>query len=569
MSKRDYSSWTKPELLAELQKIQAQKKFGLVWEDQEEEESSSLSAGIPVAKEVPSRKIVSGESPKTNLLIEGDNLHSISLLNYTHYGQVDLIYIDPPYNTGNKSWKYNNDYVDKDDAYRHSKWISFMARRLKLARNLLTDSGVIVVAIDDYEIFTLGLLMDEIYGESNRLGTITVVHNPRGRNDDKFFATSHEFLLVYAKDSNLAEVGYFDLTEDDVDSYKKTDDISAYAEVSFMRTGNNSTRETRPNLFYPIYYDPSTQKLSLEKSKNSVELLPVNEANEEKTWRWGRETFLEKCETELHVREVKGKLRLFKKRRLTDSKGRKPKTVWTDSKYDASTHGIILLQKIFETKDVFPYPKSIHAVKDIVQLLSKPDSLILDFFAGSGTTGHAVLELNKSDNGTRSFILCTNNEGKIAEDVCYPRIAKVISGYGANTEASSKGIPANLRYFKVGLVSNSQTDANRKKLTREAVSLLSIRENAFKKEVDEPLLKVFSNSDTRTAILLDTSALGALLEEIEANSSTTYRVYVFSLANEDLADEFAVFGDRVKSLPVPEGILNTYYRTLGEIKGRS
>jgi adenine-specific DNA-methyltransferase len=335
-----------------------------------------------------------------------------------------------------------------------------------------------------------------------------------------------------------------------------------------MRTGNNSTRETRPNLFYPIFYDPSTQKLSLEPSKKSIELLPINDANEEKTWRWGRETFLEKCNTELHVREVKGKPRVFKKRRLTDSKGRKPKTVWTDSKYDASTHGIMLLQKIFETKDVFPYPKSLHAVKDVVQLLSKPDSLILDFFAGSGTTGHAVLELNKADNGNRSFILCTNNEGNIAEEVCYPRVAKVISGYGPKSEASSEGIPANLRYFRVSLTSNSPTDANRKRLTREAVSLLSIRENAFKSELDEPLLKVFSNSESRTAILLDTSALKDLLNEIELHPTVPYRVYVFSLANEDLAEELLHFGERVKSLPVPEGILNAYYRTLGEMKRR-
>lgn len=569
MSKRDYSSWSKSDLLAEVQRLTNQKKFGLVWEDQQEEESVALSKNIPMLSEVSSRKILENKDGKTNLVIEGDNLHSLSALNYTHSGKIDLIYADPPYNTGNKSWKYNNDYVDKDDSYRHSKWISFMARRLKLAKNLLSDTGVIVVAIDDYEIFTLGLLMDEIFGEANRLGTITVVHNPRGRNDDKFFATSHEYLLVYAKNALNAEVGFFDLNEDDIDSYGKEDEISPYAETSFMRTGNNSTRETRPNLFYPIYFNETSGKLSLEKTQGSVELLPVNDANEEKTWRWGRDTFLEKCDTELLVREVKGKLRVFKKRRLTDSKGRKPKTVWTDSKYDASTHGIMLLQKIFETKDVFPYPKSLHAVKDVVHLLSKQDSIVLDFFAGSGTTGQAVLELNRGDGGERSFILCTNNESSIAEEVCYPRITKVISGYGNKSDASSKGIPANLRYFKVGLMPNATTDANKKKLTREAVSLLCVRENSFKKESDSPLLKVFSNSSNRLAILLDSSGVDELIEELEANSTMKYRVYVFSLANEDLSEELSRFGDRVQSLPVPEGILNTYFRTLGEIKGRA
>ncbi len=566
MSKRDFSSWSKPELISEIEKLSSQKKFGLVWEMQEEDESTSLLASIPVVKEVASKKILKDKSPQTNLLIEGDNLHSLAVLNYTHQESIDVIYIDPPYNTGNKSWKYNNDYVDREDSYRHSKWISFMARRLRIARNLLKESGVIVVAIDDYEIFTLGLLMDEIFGEDNRLGTITVVHNPRGRNDDKFFATSHEFLLVYAKDSMYAEVGYFDLSDEDVDSYGKSDEISAFAETGFMRTGNNSTRETRPNLFYPIYYNPKTEKLSLEKDKDSIELLPINDANEEKTWRWGKDTFLEKCETELLVREVKGKPRVFKKRRLTDSKGRKPKTVWTDSKYDASTHGVMLLQKIFGSKDVFPYPKSIHAVRDILQLLSKEDSVVLDFFAGSGTTGQAVLELNRSDGGNRKFILCTNNEGNIAEEVCYPRLAKVIEGYGQPSEISSSGIASNLRYFKLSLITNSTTDANKKKLTREAVTMICIKESSFTKIAESESLKVFGDALQQVAILLDLDDLDDLRKLIKETPTATFRVYIFSLSNDEFAEEFSEFGSRVTSVPVPDGILNTYFRTANQVK---
>ena len=239
----------------------------------------------------------------------------------------------------------------------------------------------------------------------------------------------HEYMLIYSLKPELTKIGYFELTEDDKNSFNMSDEISQYNITSFMRTGNNSDRETRPNLFYSIYYDPNTNNLDLEKKSNSIELLPINNSGEEKTWRWGQKTFLEKKDTELVVRKVKEIYRVYKKRRLSDMKGRKPRSVWYDPRYDASSHGIMMLQKMFHMKNVFPYPKSLWTVFDILKLVTDKDSSILDFFAGSGTTGHAVLELNKEDGGNRKFILCTNNENNICTDVCYPRIQKVIKGY--------------------------------------------------------------------------------------------------------------------------------------------
>jgi adenine-specific DNA-methyltransferase len=175
--------------------------------------------------------------------------------------------------------------VEKDDTFKHSKWISFINKRLQVAKKLLKKSGIIIVTVDDYEIHTLRLLMDEIFDENNRLGTIVVVHNPRGRNDDKYFATMHEYMLIYSKNSNFASVGYFELTEEDIDAFNMKDEISQYALTSFMRTGNNSDRHTRPNLYYHIYYYPKNGQLNLKKTTGSIELLPINNSNEEKTWR--------------------------------------------------------------------------------------------------------------------------------------------------------------------------------------------------------------------------------------------------------------------------------------------
>jgi adenine-specific DNA-methyltransferase len=199
--RNDYSDWSKEDLIKKIKALEKRKKYGLVWDTEREPEKVVLDCQkeLPVLKEIKKNEIHSGEDAVTHILIEGDNYHALSVLNYTHEKRVDVIYIDPPFNTGSRSWKYNNNYIEKDDPYRHSRWLSFMSSRLKLARNLLADDGIIVVAIDDYEYHTLRALMDELYDENRRLGTIVVVHNPRGRNDDKFFATMHEYMLVYGR----------------------------------------------------------------------------------------------------------------------------------------------------------------------------------------------------------------------------------------------------------------------------------------------------------------------------------------------------------------------------------
>jgi adenine-specific DNA-methyltransferase len=559
--KKDFSSYSKEELIKHIHALEKRKTYGLVWDEERTKEKFEEDAEgkFPVLKEVTSKEIKTDPDKPTHILIEGDNYHALSVLNYTHNKSVDVIYIDPPYNTGNKTWRYNNHYVEKDDAFRHSKWLSFMKKRLQIAKNILSNNGIIVIAIDDYEHHTLRLLMDDLFGEENRLGTIVVVHNPRGRNDDKYFATMHEYLLVYAKNAALATVGHFELTEEEIDQYNKADEISAFNETSFMRTGNNSNRETRPNLFYPIFYDPRIKKLSLEKMEGTVKLLPINEAGEEKTWRWGKETFAETQSTELLVRTVKDKYRIFKKRRLRNIPGRKPKTVWYDPKYDASSYGIMILQKILGRENSFPYPKSIYAVKDILSILCSKNSTVVDFFAGSGTTGHAVLELNKLDGGSRKVILCTNNENDICTDICYPRVKKVIKGYTDQKDHKTDGLGGNLKYYRTDFVGSEPTHRNKKILTDQSTEMLCIKENAFDEVLNRKAYKLYQNNSKYLAILFDEMHIEEFKKELR-KLKLPVRVYAFSLEGDDFDEDFEDLENDITVCSIPEAILRVYRR---------
>lgn len=544
------------ELESEIKQLKSAKTYGLIWEDKPEDVILQCRDNVPVLREVKNKKIVTDPALPANLLIEGDNFHSLSVLSYTHRGQFDVIYADPPYNTGNKSWRYNNDYIEKEDEFRHSKWLSYMNKRVRLAKNLLSDSGILIFAIDDYEAHTLRLLLDEIMGEDNRLGTVAVVHNPRGRNDDRFFASQHEYMLVYAKDKDKAELGNFELTEEERGRYKKSDGISSYSETSFMRTGNNSNRHERPKLFYPIFYNPKTQKLSLKKAKSSVELLPINEAREEKTWRWGTQTFEKLCDTDLFVKTVKGKYRVFKKRRLTDEAGKKPKSIWYNPRYDASTYGIMVLQDIFGRGNHFNYPKSLLLMEDILEITAKPNSLVLDFFAGSGTTGHAVLNLNERDGGSRRFVLCTNNENNICEEVTYERIKRVVKGYKNRRGNPVDGVPGNLGYYKTDLVNieklQTVSDTARLKITYQAGEMIAIREDTLTEKEKNEWWQIFEDHGRVTAIYFreDKSRLGDLVKKLNAASKSS-ALYVFGWGKNDYKNEYATALIRVEDIPEP------------------
>jgi adenine-specific DNA-methyltransferase len=526
----------------------------LVWEETTEEVVEACKDNVPILIQDKDKQILIDKELQDNILIEGDNYHSLSALTYSHQGKVDFIYADPPYNTGNNSMIYNNKIISKEDGYRHSKWTNFMFNRLKLSRRLLNDDGVILVTIDHYELGALILLMDEIFGERCRMGIVAIEHNPRGRGDDLYFATSSEFALIYSKNPERTKTYKLRLNEKQIEEFMKKDDISYYRPLRYVRSGSNSTVNERPNLVYKIFYDEKNNTLSLDYSEGMIEILPpLNKDGIQAVWRWGKDTFNERKDTEIIAKLGKdNKYNLFTKDRIKE--GRKPKTIWHDPKYDASSHGTKLLEKILGKKKLFDYPKSLFAVKDFIEVITreKKNAIILDFFAGSGTTGHAVLELNKEDEGKRKYILCTNNENNIAENVCYQRLKNVINGYKPKGAKEVQPLPSNLRYFKTKLISKEKTDLSKKKISKELEDLICIKEDFFNLFKEHEGFKVFIRDSSFLALIFDMKSISEakkILKDLKGNGI----LYIFSLSHDDFKDDFEDLKNisRIENFPTP------------------
>lgn len=541
-------------LQAEIERLKKElkkrKKYGLVWEEKPEEVVEMCKEKLPVLKEVKNKEIITDKDKPVNLLIEGDNYHALSVLNYTHAKKIDVIYIDPPYNTGARDWKYNNDYVDINDVWRHSKWLGMMAHRLQLSRNLLKENGVFICAIDENEFYRLGLLLEEIF-KNFEIHCITIVHNPRGVQGNNFSYTHEYAYFVFRK--GLKVIGT-----------KQRDEV---LEEELRDHGGESLRTDARNCFYPILvknneiigFGDVPQKDFHPKGKNVIrknrviEVWPIDRNGVERKWVFALNS-INKIKDKLFVKEKNGEeIDIF---RIKDVQ--KPRTVWTGPKYDASTFGSKIVNGLTGTQ--FPFPKSIYNTKDCLECVVKErkNAIVLDFFAGSGTTAHALILLNKEDGGERKFILCTNNENHIAEEVCWPRIKKVIEGHKDYPDIT--GMPVNLKYFKTDFVNYDEpTDKNKIKLTEQATEMLCVKEGTFEKVLDQKSFKIFKNSNHYTGIIFDQSAISAFKEEIK-DIKGKFSVYVFSLGDETFDDEFKDLTQKVQLSPIPEAILRVYRR---------
>ena len=446
--------------------------------------------------------------------------------------------------------------------------MSFLSNRIRLAKSLLSMKGIIICAIDDYEEQNVRHLFDDVFGEENRLGTIVVIHNPGGRQDDKFFATAHEYMLVYAKNSQYAKVGYLDVSEKKLAQFKYEDEWGKYKLREFRRSGANSRPEDRPNLWYPIYIDPKSLELTIKASKRLIELLPIDSQGIKRVWRWNSGTFMEQKEKYIEAKKNKDGWFLYVKERLDDHQGQKPKTVWNEPYYSSAVGTSDMkniLGKEFNGNKIFDFPKSKFLIRDIISITSSKNSLILDFFAGSGTSGQSVLELNKKDGGQRAFILCTNNEDnngdgiKIATDICYPRIKNTITGYITPNNVKIGGIGGNLKYFRTAFVPAEPTDNNKTKLTEKATEMLCIREDTFELVINEEQFKIFKGKEHHTGIIFNQLAIPDV-KKVIAKIDSPFSVYVFSLGDDTFEDEFADIGNKVTLSPIPEAILRVYRR---------
>lgn len=353
------------------------------------------------------------------LLINANNYQAIGLLSEQLYQAVDYVYLDPPFNTNEATFTYKNEF-------RHSSWSSMMANLLQRSKGLLSESGIISSAIDDQELHNLGGIFREVFGEDGYLGNLVVEIKPSGRTNDYFLSTSHEYNIFYSNNAGNVDISFFPLTDESVEAYSEHDEMSAYKWRDFLRTGGYSTPAERPNSHYPIYFNPRTGKIRLEDRPGYVKIHPIDSRGDLRVWRKTPPSLQAHIDNgDIQVKETRGGgYKVYIKDRIKS--GIRPKSVWTGSKYDASSHGTKLLGNMFGSRASFSYPKSINTVFDNVWVAvkDKKEAVVMDLFAGSGTTGHAVIDLNNNDGGNRKYTLI--EMGEHFNTALMPRIKKRI-----------------------------------------------------------------------------------------------------------------------------------------------
>ncbi len=352
-----------------------------------------------------------------NMVIQGNNLLALHTIKEQFRGKIKLIYIDPPYNTGGDAniFTYNNNF-------NHSAWLVFMKNRLEVARELLTEDGFIAIAIDHNELFYVGVLADEIFGRKNRLGVVSIVIKAEGRQFSKFFSVSNEYMMVYALNKGAAKFYDVILSGEVKPKFNLVDEQGRYKLRKYINYNkvDISGPNVKPDCWYPFYVNKDLTDLSLEPKDGYTEILPID-GDIEKTWQTQKQTALVRLNAGELVCEKndKGELEIF----LKDRENQRYLTHWADKSHNTTRHGTNLLKKLVKEHD-FSYPKSLYAVMDTLKIMMDKNDMVLDFFAGSGTTAHAVLELNKEDGGDRKFIL-VEQLGDHAE-ICQKRIKKVM-----------------------------------------------------------------------------------------------------------------------------------------------
>ena len=402
-----------------------------------------------------------------NMIIRGDNLEALKALLPRYEGRVKCIYIDPPYNTGNEGWVYNDNVNDPkikkwlgavvgkegEDLTRHDKWLCMMYPRLKLLQKLLADDGVIFVSLDFHEQPVMRLIMDEIFGASNYVSEIACVNKPSGRSDDKYIATAHESIIVYRK-SPLLTLGGFEPEEKITKRYNKRDtDGRLYREEDLRKRGTHDERTDRPNLFYPFFFNQETGELVVgnndeETPDGFIRIEPMKSKDVQGTWRWGQDTAIAQ-KTYIHPRYMPNKQQwsLFEWEYLDERGAAKPTTLWDFKDVNSERGTEVFIKYLGFKKEDFPNPKPVGTIQRILQIATAGDDIILDSFAGSGTTAHAVLNMNKADGGHRKFILVEMMD--YADRITAERVKRVIRGHGEGKNAV-EGTGGNFSFYDLG-----------------------------------------------------------------------------------------------------------------------
>lgn len=576
---RGIDGLTNDEKSALIELLRKQKKYGLVWEDKPEAVEERLREELPVLIEDAGKAIVSedADAPR-HILIEGDNLEALTALSYTHEGKIDVIYIDPPYNTGNKDFVYNDQFVDKEDSYRHSKWLSFMSRRLRIAKRLLSDKGVIFISIDDNEQAQLKLLCDEVFGTANFLGQIIL--KTATDNNPSQINTEHEYMLSYCanKESQgnwkrqsqgaklilhqYKALKYRGLSIEDIQTELRKfirinkaqlPQVSHYNNVDEKGVYSSSSNSSNPHpggytydIIHPITNKPCPK--------------PAN------GWRWPENTF--------KIYNLQGEIEWGKddttqphvKKRIETSTEYLRTLIYEDNRGTTKA-----LSDIFGGNKVFDNPKPTTVLSRILDFASAKDSTILDFFAGSGTTLHATMQLNAEDGGKRKCILVTNNENNICEEVTYERNRRVIRGYTTPKGEEVPGLAGNtLRYYRTDFISRDRTPRNMRALVAASTDLLCIKNDIYKeaklagRNINPKIARYFAQGGRSMLIVYDDRAVSAIAEILETvePGKEKIKVYVFSAGSYAYDDEFEEVAGKVQLCALPDAIYQAYQKVL-------
>lgn len=575
-----------------LELLRTHKKYGLVWEDKPEDVEERLRDQLPVLIEDTSMRLTDGGDDAPNhILIEGDNLEALTTLAYTHAGKIDVIYIDPPYNTGNKDFIYNDSYVDSEDTYRHSKWLSFMHKRLRIAKKLLSDRGVIFISIDDNEQANLKLLCDEVFGEKNFI--CSFIWSAGRKNDSKYVSVSHEYIISYFKNFDFIkqqQIIWREKKQGIQDIYncvkalikkhgRNYDIISSELKIWYQSLPDNHPAKNHKHyhcvdergIYFPSdiswpggggpkyeVLHPITKKPVRVPNRGWVYPTPerMQEVINHNLVHFGPDESSVPC----------------KKTYLFDNEEAAPYSVF----YKDGRAATKRLRAILNA-DLFQNPKDEDVLQRLFKFSSLRNSVILDFFAGSGTTMHAVMQLNAEDGGHRQCILVTNNENGICENVTYERNKRVINGYTKPNGEAVEGLHGNnLRYYRTDFVGRSRSPQNLRKLVRLATDMLCIKEDLYAEqqafagqEVVKQAFRYFEKGDKRMLIIYREEAvplLVPLIEQFELPQGERIKVYVFSPSEDPWAGDFEDVQDKVDLCALPMAILNAYKRVLPKRK---
>lgn len=566
--------------IAQLHKQIKEQRYGLTWLDVPEAFETESENKIPILEEVKEKAIdaagrdalnASANNTPPNIIIEGDNYHALSCLNYTHRGKIDVIYIDPPYNTGNDGFTYKDkrlleefpdgSQVPKDHPLRHSYWLSFMSKRLDLAKNLLSDKGVIFISIDDNEQANLKLLCNKVFGEPNFIAQIIWERAYAPVNLKKHFSESHDYVLCYAK--KIDDLVCNGLPRSDIQNkdYKNIDNDPRGP----WKAGNPSVGPAVEKNIYEIT-SPSGRKM-----------LPPSG----RSWLYTKERFEEMLADNRIYWGKDGNSIWAPKMFLSEIKeGVTPMTIWKYNEVGHSQDATKELKDIFNGNALFSYPKSVRLIQRILELYSQNTSTILDFFAGSGTTLHATMKLNAEDGGHRQCILVQQREGdnNICENVTYERNRRVMCGYTNAKGEQVEGLGGRLKYYRTAFVgknaSHNATDADRVELSCKAGYLLALGENTLEEITHTDTYQIFADNKEKASIytaifftenyeklpkfVAEIEKLQSLKETLNVMSIPQINVYIFCWGTPDIFEsEFDdLRGIALKAIPQP--ILDVY-----------